>query len=358
MGTEVKDIISEVLSACISTGDSNPIKLKEGNKYKEIHCQLHTMVTMPSGTFKSTVLKSIPEEYRVDIQEYTYPAMVGTIGRKGDVVKGYIMKAAGKCLVVDEFHSLGFKSRKALLSLTEDQKAVRTVGYNAASPHRASKSVTIDNKKYNILNACTKDNEVRIDNVRCSVLLSGIIAPHKRHDYDKNGERIPINPDDWAFSSRFMPVNIFFTMDEVDDVLLGKRNITHPVYRACPGGHVFEDWETFVKCHNSIVKTQPELIRNFFEEHTEFYVRSKLHFARLFSWASGSNSTVVDWQRYIPYIPFFLQAAVTSTLTHSEYQVFNLLAQNFKQVEIAKELDVSEAFVSKICEKIRGLRLG
>ena len=350
MGTEVRDIISDVLSACISTADSNPILLKEGNKYKEVHCQLHTMVTMPSGTFKSTVIKSIPKDYCIGIQDYTYPAMVGSIGKTG-IVKGYIMKAAGKCLVVDEFHSLGFKARKALLSLTEDQKAVRVLGYNAPSEQSINIDKRINKKKQFMLQAMTKDNEIRIDMIRCTVLLSGIFAPHK-----KQGEGI--SADDYAFSSRFIPINIRYTLDEIDDVLLDKRSIANPVYRKCNGGHKFEDWEKFVRCHTAIVKIQPPKIAQFFDNHPQFHIRSKLHLARLFAWASGSNSVIDDWERYVPYIPLFLQAAVTSTLTHSEYQVFNLLAQGLNQIEIASSLNVSEAYISRICVQLRELGLG
>ncbi|NIO21210.1 MAG: hypothetical protein GTN76_10835, partial [Candidatus Aenigmarchaeota archaeon] len=77
------NIIEEVLSACISSAKSEPLRLKQGKKYFDIHSQLNVMVTMPSGTFKSTVLKTLPKKYIEKVYDYTYPAIVGSIGKKG-----------------------------------------------------------------------------------------------------------------------------------------------------------------------------------------------------------------------------------------------------------------------------------
>ncbi len=332
------NIIEEVLSACISSAKSEPLRLKQGKKYFELHNQLNVMVTMPSGTFKSTFLKNIPKKAMVKAQDYTYPAMVGSIGKKG-VVKGYIMKAAGKTLVVDEFHGLLGNPRRALLSISEDQQATRVFGFKSdMKEQKAGKFL-----KYRI-----QDNELHIDYVRCSILLSGIVSPHK--------QRLA-GVDDFAFASRFMPISLTASFDDIDDIALGKKEVFNVKYDPYFETPTFNDWDKFVKCYREYVNNMPVKINEFFRENIEFYTRERLHFSRLFSWASRHNSEVDDWEKYLPYIPFFLYSSVASTLTHSEFEIYDLYSRGIKPVKIASMLKCSKAYVSQTLGKIRGLGL-
>lgn len=332
------NIIEEVLSACISSARSEPMKLKQGKGYYDLHTQLHVMMTMPSGSFKSTILKSLPKKAIVEAQDYTLPALVGSIGKQG-VVKGYIMKAAGKTLVVDEFHSLNHKSRRALLSVTEDQKATRVFGFRSDS--RDSKTTRY--LKYKIV-----DNELHINRIRCSVILSGIFAPHKKKK---------VSVDDKAFSSRFMPVNLRTCLDDIDDVVIGKKRIFNVKYTPYKEAPTFIDWVKFVKCYRETLEQMPPKIYDYFRANTEFYQRGRLLFSRLFSWASRNNSVVDDWEKYIPHIPFFMYSAVASTLTHSEFEVYDMVSRGIKPVKIANMLSCSESYVSQTIKQIRGLGL-
>lgn len=332
------NIIEEVLSACVSSARSEPMRLKEGNSYHDLHTQLHVMMTMPSGSFKSTILKQIPGKAYVDCQDYTYPALIGSIGKQG-LVKGYIMKAAGKCLPIDEFHSLSWKSRKALLSITEDQKATRLFGFESNKQERKSGKFL----RYRI-----EGNAIHIDYVRCSVLLSGIFAPHKRASR---------SVDDLAFSSRFLPVCLTATFEEMDDILTGKRKVFNIKYEPYFEAPTFEDWEKFVNCYREVINTMPEKTHMFFRSNPQFFLRGKLQISRLFSWASRGNSVVDDWEKYIPYIPFFMYSTVASTLTHSEFDVYNLKCKGLQQNEIATQLSISEAYVSWVFKKLKGVGL-
>jgi len=327
-------ILEEVLSACVSSAKSEPIKLVEHKRDFMLHSQLHVMMTMPSGSFKSTILKSIPKKTFVDIQDYTLPALVGSIGQNG-LVKGYVMKAAGKCLPVDEFHSLDEKARKALLSLTEDQKATRLFGYDSRMSEKKSGRYL----KYRI-----DGNEIHIDYVRCSVLLSGIYAPHKRRD---------ASPDDFAFSSRFLPVTLKPTFEELDDVMMGKRKILEIKYLPYSEAPVFEDFNKFVVAYRETIKNLPRRVCDFFLMNTEFYNRLKLHFAKFFAWKNRNNSTIEDWEKYLPYIPYFAYSTIASTLTFGEFEIYDLLCRGMKQQEIAEKLQCSKQYISKIVKNLR-----
>lgn len=332
------NIIEEVLSACVSSARSEPMVLKQGKHEYRMHTQLHVMMTMPSGSFKSTILKSLPKKAIVEAQDYSYPAMIGSVSKHG-VVKGYIMKAAGKCLPIDEFHSLGYKPRKALLSITEDQRATRVFGFNSNIQEKKSSKYL----KYRII-----DNELHIDYIRCSILLAGIFAPHKKRK---------ACIDDFAFSSRFLPINLQATFDEIDDIGLGKKKVFNVNYEPYTEAPVFESWEKFLRTYRVSVSNMPTKIRLFFSQNPEFYTRGRMLISRLFSWASRGNSVVDDWEKYIPYIPFFLYSTVASTLTYSEFEVYDRVCKDMKQHEIASELGVSEAHVSMTVKKLKGCGL-
>lgn len=332
------NIIEEVLSACVSSAKSEPIILHEGSKRYSLHSQLHVMMTMPSGTFKSTILKCIPKNAYIKCQDYSYPSLIGSIGKRG-LVKGYIMKAAGKCLPIDEFHSLGDKSMKALLSITEDQMATRTFGYDAGKTEKKSGKML----KYRIL-----DNEIHIDYVRCSVLLSGIFSPHKRRN---------ASIDDFAFSSRFLPVGLKMTWDEIDEVMKGNKDVFKIEYKPYGEAPVFEDWCKFVDVYRIAMEQLPPKIQGFYHENEQFYTRMRLQLARLFGWDSRKNSTIDDWERYMPFVPFFAYSGVSSTLTHNEFFALQLFLTGHTAQDVAESMKVSQPYVSMMFQKLKELGL-
>lgn len=333
------NIISQVLSACVSSAKADPIELLQpGGKKYMLPAQLNVMFLSPSGTMKSSRLMSIGRKYMERVIDYSLPGMIGSINEQGDVVPGYIMKAAGKTLGIDEFHGLTAGSRKALLSLLEGQWAERALGRVAHRPLKKS-------GKY--LRYSIKDNVIRIDHARLSVLMSGIFAPHKR---------AKATIDDRAFSSRLMPLSFTSDTGEMDDMLLGKKffDIKVDYYKESP---VFEDWEKYVRTYTEVVKGMPPKLNAWIGVNSEFFLRGKLHFSRLVSWASRDNSSVVDWEKYLRYIPFFIYNYVASTLTYSEFEIYQLMSDELSQKEIATKLDCSVAYVSKIARKIRGYGL-
>jgi len=333
------NIIEEVLSACVSSARAEPIKLRLNNgKFRTIPSQLNVMLLMPSGAGKTTLLTEANVENIVEINDYTYPAIIGTISKQGEVVPGYVMKAAGKCLWIDEFHSLASNSRRALLSLISHQKATRVLGFKAQRPFSTSRTYI----KYSI-----RSNELKIKYARMSVLLSGIFAPHKK--------KKPLI-DDFAFSSRFLPIKLSTTTDEIDDMDEGKRffNVKETEFE---GGQIFEDWVKFSRCYSASVKMLPKRLREFFSDKNEFYRRNKYNLARFVTWKNREESTVTDWEFIVPYIPFFMYSTVASTLTHSEFEVFTLSKEGLSQRKIASKLSVSEAFISKIISKLKGVGL-
>jgi len=65
-----------------------------------------------------------------------------------------------------------------------------------------------------------------------------------------------------------------------------------------------------------------------------------------------------DWEKYVPYIPFFLSNYILESLTLKEFEIYEaLLRNNHKQREIAETLDVTEAYVSRVKDKLHKIKL-
>ena len=333
------NIISEVLSACVSSAKADPMKLKlPSGKYFNVPGQVNVMLNMPSGAGKSTYVTEIEDKDFVKLIDFTMPALVGSIDDKGEIVPGYLIKAAGKVLWIDESHRVRSSAQSALLSVLERQWASRVLGRSVKRPTRFR-------RKY--VKASTIDNEIKIDYVRLSVLMSGLFSPHKKKK---------ASLDDYALSSRFLHLTLKATFDDLDNISLGKRyfQIKKDDYIETPS---FEDFPKFVSAYREVVNNLPQKLNAFLLGKSEFYQREKLQISRFLGWASRGNSVVDDWEKYIPYIPFFIYSTVASTLTHSEFEIYNFLGDDMSQKEIATKLECTEAHVSNIVKKLRGVGL-
>lgn len=329
------DIIKDVLEACVGTATAAPLKLKEGSSYKEIPAQLHAMLLMPFGAGKSTMLGFLPKSMTTVVEDYSYPAMLGSISKQGQFIDGFIQQAAGKCLVIDEFHSLASKSRRAMLKLLEEQRYRRTLGYKiAVEPH------PID-MPYMKMSAC--GNVISIDYVRFSCICSGIYAPRKRID-------------DFAFLSRFLPIELKVDMNNIKELGLGRHSIEIKP-KLMVETPVFEEYEKLWNIYFDIVKNLSPILYSFIEDKPGFLLRNCLQISRLAAYHSGSNSVVDDWERYIPYIPFFLQNYSKALLTLTEFKVMEMLKQGISASDIAQSKGISDAAVSKMATKLKGLGL-
>jgi len=330
------NIIQDAINCCISSGNSEPIKLIQHNgKEMHFHSQLHTMILMPFGANKSTIVNSIPDKLCVKIIKYSPAGILGTINKQGDYVGGYVQQAAGKTLVADEGHNLDLDSRIALLNLMESQSYQRALGFKVLRP------VSINKRNFKVR---VKEGSMDIRYARFSVFYLAIYASRRR-----------IN--DKAFLSRFMPFSIRIDSEDAYDMSRGKLNlfeIKPRQYRETP---IFEDYLKFVDVHEELFKTLPTKLQGFLRENVGYLRRNILQFCRLFSWDSRSNSVIDDWEKYLPFIPFSLYNIVESTLTRAEYDILTRVKAEESQVKMARELLISESAVSQVVSKLRGLGL-
>lgn len=337
MGTEVRSIINDMLSACVSNSAAEPIKLFEPTYkkgYFEIHNQPHVMFNAPPGFGKSSLIEQIPKKKRVETIDYSKAGILGSIKKTGEFVDGAVTRAAGKVWIVDEHHKVPDSVRGSITSLLENQKTSRSMGFSVMGEVKPIR------KK--LLRMTIKKGLIDIEKVRFSSLWLGIYQEKKRFD-------------DRALASRFFPASFLLSWDDLKKACKGWNPISIKDNKN-PGGHVFEDYEKFVDIYldSVMIYSNKNKVQksSFFMQNPEFPRRGILHFCRLFSWASGSNSVIDDWEKYIPYIPITIYNTIASTLTLVEYNVLSMLMCDMNQVEIANELSISKQRVSKVYQNL------
>jgi len=140
------NMIEELFGLAVASAPTKALKIyqADGSVYTT-RLSLNVLLIAPFGATKSSFLNAVETTgYGVKVDEYSLPAIIGTIKKSGEVVKGFVTKSAGKVLLIDEFQKFGKREKEALLSLMEDHQFTRTLGYKIAPP------VHIDEEFYSL----------------------------------------------------------------------------------------------------------------------------------------------------------------------------------------------------------------
>ncbi len=129
MNIEFLDLI---LSTCFTLRKIKAIILTQDSGNFNLRPQIHPMVIAPFGLSKSSITKKIREKYKDDINEkddLTRPAIEGSITKDGDYVPSILVHLGGKILILDEWNNVDFFAQSALLSILENQRTSRAIGF-------------------------------------------------------------------------------------------------------------------------------------------------------------------------------------------------------------------------------------
>ena len=331
------NIISEVLSACVSSAKAEPLKLDEGKHgmYRP-RGQFHVMLLMPFGSGKSSGLIGVKGKEVYNMGKANLPGIVGTIKKDGYYNPGAAELGAGKVWLHDECHNMTESGREAMLKLLEGEVASRNLGFKLRNKIKK-------NKKYFKLYA--NDGHMNVQS-SFSCVSSGLFAHRKRMN-------------DFAFISRYFPLKIRLTLREAFEASRGKKifDVKPDYYTETP---VFEDYLKFVDAYENIVlllKDSNRKLYDFLSENYGYIRRNIVDFSRFFAWVSRGRGSVDDWEKYLGYIPVSLYNYATSTLTLTEFEILDEFQRQETGKEIASKVSVSENYVSDTLKKLRGLGL-
>lgn len=327
-----QNFITDLLTYCVSSAKADKITLVEPHGEYRTRAQLNVMLLQGFGSGKSSLFSGVKEVFH--LMNFTLPGITGTINKDGELNNSALLDCAGKTLFIDEFHNLGEKARLAMLSLLEDQKYSRGLGYSLRKP------VSI-RKKYFSMTA--KAGRMHIEKCIFSCIASGIYF-NQRH------------VNQLALLSRFVPLRIDMEFEDMRRIVLGLRPF-EVGYKEYPGGGTFKVYQQFVDEYHDVVNELP-----YDKLHIKnFYARVLMDLCRIIMirhYIETGEKDVTDVKQYKfvkPYIPLIYGNIMQTTLTLSQYDVLNCLLVNEDTTvaEIAVKTGIDKRQVRKILEALQ-----
>jgi hypothetical protein len=320
------DYINFILETAASSARFGVIKEKEGpKKYFITRGNIHAMLIMPFGSGKTSSFLDI--ENAVYAYDITFPGLIGTITRDGEVVESGLMKAGGRVLIIDEFQLLDEATKNAMNSLLEYPHTYsRNLGYRVKAPVRKR-------SKYYSIEA--KGNELRVY-AKFSCIAGGMYISKK-------------STISRAWLSRFIPIRFTPTLDYYEKLSRGEKTIKiNP--RLTETDFYFPGYLDFHKLYWDTFKSL--LIREYFEKHPDesgYTVRCLQDIVRLSCFiASLDNRETVkkeDYEQALRFLPNILLSYLYSGLDEIDLFILSNI-HTMKQTEIAERLKVTPATVS------------
>lgn len=328
------NIVPKIISYCISSGKAEPMKLNEGPRgIFENRSQVHVMLLQPFGSGKSTALANLEGVH--PLINFTLPGFVGTINKQGQLVDSALSQAAGKTLFIDEFHNLAGGARQAMLSLLEDQRYSRALGFAAESRKI--------NKKYFKIHV--QKNYLNIKFCRFSCLVTGLYMARKKLN-------------DQALASRFIILNVKTSRDDIVRLLQGRSLFGIKKFNF-KGGVLFNNYLAFLDDVGKIIDNLPY---NAIKVN-EYYSRVVNDLARIICHHNERFGNFVieskrDYDGLLGLTPLLFFNHLSSGLTLAEYQILNsLIFDTANHTEIAGSLNISRRYVINVHKKLTHLGL-
>ncbi len=171
---------------------------------------INAMLIMPFGTGKTSSLhKNLDsaslKKYVRTAYDITFPGLVGTITKDGEIVKGEAMSCGGKLLLIDECNMLSQQAKNAMLSLLEYPHLYsRNLGYNI-------KKDVKEGKEYTKIFGKAGEGKINIYSKFSCITTAMTIAKD--------------TPIDLGFFSRFIPIRMVPTQHYLKTLIQGGNPI-------------------------------------------------------------------------------------------------------------------------------------
>lgn len=197
-----------IINACTSSTRFGHITLQERTTTFKTRGHINCILIKPFGTGKTTIVYDIEGPEVEDANTITMPGIIGSITKQGQFLEGSAYRARGKLLRLDEAQSLTQDVKEAMCSILEyPHKYKRALGYKMYMPVREG-DMPEDNKlTFGWIRG--SENNFQIMS-RFSCIASTILLNRK-------------TPIDKAFASRFIPIKIIVSTDDIWGMLSGEK---------------------------------------------------------------------------------------------------------------------------------------
>lgn len=333
------DIINFILEASASSSQYGIVKEKENDKYHVTRANIHSLVVLPFGSGKTTYFLDV--ENSVHAYDISFPGLIGTINRDGEVIESVIMKAGGKVLIIDEFQKINGETRNALNSILEyPHKYSRTLGFKVKNDvSRKGAFYYIKSRQgSNVFEVYSK----------FSCIATGMYVS-KRSTIDK------------ACFSRFVPIRMTPSIEYYEKLSRGEKMIKiNPVFKKV--NFIFEDYLSFNKHFWNFLKGSS--FYGYFEKFSQergYLVRLLQDLVRFGCFISSledrievsKDDCIFAMERLCNFI---LSSYITSDLDEIDYYILCNLHKS-SQKQIAEVFGVTQSAISQRISnlKARGL---
>ncbi len=190
-------VITKIIEYSVVSARMGEIYTEKGYRTRG---QINTLIVSSFGSGKSALFRDIEEEgLGVRLTDYSMPGLIGTIKSSGRIVRGFVIHARGKVLLVDEFQKFGKREKDALLSIMEDHFYRRPLGFNVEFP------VAEEDEFYKLT---AEENYYEVYS-KLSFIVGCMYFRRK-------------TIDDYALLSRCFPIVLTMSEEDAFDLFLGK----------------------------------------------------------------------------------------------------------------------------------------
>lgn len=313
------------------------------NKFGSIACpqkhgtflmrgNINCMLIAPFGSGKTTQVFNIIGSEIERGNNLTFPGLIGTISREGQLIKGSCMRAGGKLLAIDEAQRMPLEVMDALNSLLEPpHQFKRVMGFKMLMPVKEPKT----KRGYYWIRG--EENEFMLKS-KFSCITSSM----------KVRLRTSIEQ---AFFSRFIPVRVKIDRYYTKKFYRGEYAYTIKATQF-KGDFEFPEYMKFVDYFDD--KFDNSHWARVFEANSNkygFLIRNLGDLCRLAAFmASRQDSNIILYEDAKKITDKFfdqiLYNIMMGPLTDVEYKVLSMI--HMKQDQIADDLEISQSFVAKI----------
>ena len=120
------------MSACFTLRKINQVVIHEETQSYRLRPQIHPLIVSPFGTAKSSITKKLNDDHAgkiYEIDDFTKASICGSIRQDGEYVPSVLENVGGKVMIIDEWNLVDPYGQNALISLLENQKMRRTLGF-------------------------------------------------------------------------------------------------------------------------------------------------------------------------------------------------------------------------------------
>jgi hypothetical protein len=289
---------------------------------------------MPFSAGKTSTFFNIKSGiYAYDI---TFPGLIGSVTKDGEVIESSLMKAGGKTVIIDEFQLLSLDVKNAMNSILEYPHTYsRNLGFKIA------RSVSKGNKYFKISAKAGSNSFSVYSKFSC---IAGGMYLTKKSTIDK------------AWFSRFVPIRLSPSIDWYEKMSKGEKLISiYPKYYE--GDFKIRNYLELNEIYWDVIKSSN--VSLYFESHkneTGYLVRAMQDVMRISCFIASLNNNVIirkrDFMDSLKFLPHMLSAYIYSDLDELDFYLVSSYP-SINQTEVSEKYRVSQASISRRIEKLQ-----